>query len=424
MSKKITWAPIMPLIGGFPLGAEKQIGNTPDYILGYKVSSKNDSLYIRYMNETRGLNIPYYVIDDDTNEVDASLQSVDIVVDTPFCSGLSMLNCNTSGDCKSRGSDAEQNQWIYKSTHFTLKNVKPKVMILENAPGLFTNLGTGVVENLKKITQEYGYSLSLLKTSTHLHGLPQKRERTFVFMWNSEYAPYIEYIKRKMATYGEHMEKCVNHNEEEIKEKTKLVKNDALFNYLLEKGYTIEDIQKGQRKSLIGTLVENEWTPEKIDPLIEYLTAKGITEEDTKKKPQDRSSAENLLRKAFLWKKKFADGKGIWDSTLIFPNPDSYMNALIGKSEGLVVHPNGKRTLTQQEKAWLMGMSNDFPVDDVKGGTIGQNVPVNTASDMVGIAVQFINGELEMSKSKFIKQNNINQRIDVEEKDINETKLF
>ena len=54
---------------------------------------------------------------------------------------------------------------------------KSKVLFGENAPGLYTNTGKGVVDKLKEIGEKYGYAFSLLKTNTFFHGIPQKRER-------------------------------------------------------------------------------------------------------------------------------------------------------------------------------------------------------------------------------------------------------
>ena len=41
-----------------------------------------------------------------------------------------------------------------------------KVLWGENAPGLFTSLGKGVIEKLRKIGEHFGYSFSVMKTST------------------------------------------------------------------------------------------------------------------------------------------------------------------------------------------------------------------------------------------------------------------
>jgi hypothetical protein len=44
---------------------------------------------------------------------------------------------------------------------------------------------------------------------------------------------------------------------------------------------------------------------------------------------------------------------------------------------------------------------------------VTQNVPVKTAQDMTDDVIKFIKGELEMTNSKFVKQDNIRQKFDV-----------
>ena len=86
---------------------------------------------------------------------------------------------------------------MYNSAEYVLENVKPKVLWGENAPGLFTKMGEGVVDNLKAIGEKYGYSFSLIKTNTELHGIPQRRIRTFYFFWNTPTVPMLEWKFRE-----------------------------------------------------------------------------------------------------------------------------------------------------------------------------------------------------------------------------------
>ena len=66
------------------------------------------------------------------------------------CAGLSMLNTSrTSGI--SRGSDAEMNKWMFQSAEYVLGRIKPKAFWGENAPGLFTTIGEGVVDGLRLV---------------------------------------------------------------------------------------------------------------------------------------------------------------------------------------------------------------------------------------------------------------------------------
>ena len=64
----------------------------------------------------------------------------------------------------------------------------------ENAPGLFLALGASLVPRLRALASSFGYSFSMVKTDTALHGLPQHRIRTFYFFWRWPTAPLLRYV--------------------------------------------------------------------------------------------------------------------------------------------------------------------------------------------------------------------------------------
>ena len=101
-----------------------------------------------------------------------NFENVDFINSVCPCAGLSMLNTSSAGG-KKRGADAAANKWMYESSVYILSKVRPKVLWGENAPGLFTVMGEGVIEKLRKIGEHFGYSFSVMKTSTELHGIPQ-----------------------------------------------------------------------------------------------------------------------------------------------------------------------------------------------------------------------------------------------------------
>ena len=70
--KKVKWAPIMPLIGGFPLGAERAFNTSPEKIYSYPGFDANDLHYVNYMKD-----IEYNVIDNGV------YQPLDVIVGTP-----------------------------------------------------------------------------------------------------------------------------------------------------------------------------------------------------------------------------------------------------------------------------------------------------------------------------------------------------
>ena len=115
----VKYAAIVPLIGGMAFGAEKVLGKKPEYVLSYPVFAGNDSMLTEYWK-----NIPYHVIDLETNILNSSISKVDFVSALCPCAGLSSLN-----NGKVRGANAPQNEWMYKSAHFVLENLKPQVFL-------------------------------------------------------------------------------------------------------------------------------------------------------------------------------------------------------------------------------------------------------------------------------------------------------
>jgi hypothetical protein len=68
----------------------------------------------------------------------------------------------------------------------------------------------------------------------------------------------------------------------------------------------------------------------------------------------------------------------------------------------------------------MMGLPSDFKLVTNNLQQVTQNVPVCTAQDMTEQVIKFINGELPMTQYNFIKQNNLQQKIDqVDVKDVN-----
>ena len=104
------------------------------------------------------------------------------------------------------------------------------------------------------------------------------------------------------------------------------------------------------------------------------------------------------------------------------PQPIVYKgaaNAVISKNMWWTLHPTENRYLTTREIMSLMGLPNDFELITNNLQQVTQNVPVCTAKDMTEQVIKFINGELQMTNYNFIKQNNLQQKIDkVDYKDL------
>ena len=394
--KEITWAPIVPLIGGFPLGAEKALGGkSPEAIFSYDGFAGNDSQYVNYQHTVKQREgLEYIPITEENAE--SLKRKINIIVGTPPCAALSQLNTGTSEDAK--GAKSPKNEWMYKVAEDGMKLFEADVILIENAPALYTKKGQPVADRMYELAKENNYSLSLYKTSTMYHGVPQARDRTFACFWRSPTAPVLEWYNKEYTQFKEYLEQ---------------VPEDAL-----------------QQELVINQRVGDR---EPYYSFISHILGEGA---DTRKAMHDDGSktsfkyidSKGMLPDAIKWFEEIGDekglklarhaeykkslGKGIWDgSTHVF---NEYMNAVIGRNLNDTLHPTKDRSLTIREALHMMAFPDDF---ELMGGLrnlnmIAQNVPVCTAADMVTQAAKFINGELEMSNGDLMRQNNHKKTID------------
>jgi site-specific DNA-cytosine methylase len=316
---------------------------------------------------------------------------------------------NTGGnknESMARGADAHQNRWLYISAEIALSKLKPKVFFGENAPGLFNEGAKDVVENLYNIAKKYNYSLSVIKTDTRLHGVPQRRVRTFYFFWKSEFAPIINWYERSKKSLDEYLKE--------------IPAEASLQNvYPYKSMDLINDFSYKFMKNKFGNNWRKELLERGFSSIFKFLEKEKLYEEalqyaiDTKNERGQKYFSYNL--------EKLSQGKGYWDSS-----PHVYtehVNAVISKNMCCTVHPTEERYMNIRENMHLMGLPHDFQVDEKKVSCITQNVPVNTASDMVREAKKFINNELRLSNVDILKQDNINQTVILSKHEILKNKI-
>jgi site-specific DNA-cytosine methylase len=395
----------MPLLGGLTIASEREIGKKPEYLLSYKIAKNNDMQYIINNYELKD---KYFLLNEDNTFINFEDEikfielnkDIDIVTSVPFCSGLSMLNSSVSNnqvknENMSRGSDAIQNRFMYLTTEFVLKNITPKVFIFENAPAFYTQTGQKVFDNIVEICKQYKYSFTAIKTSTLLHGIPQNRTRSFGIAWKSNTAPIMNYYNRDYPTVVELFKDipkdALYHN---IEEETKRFEDNFFIQYMINRvGENFRDIFEKESSPILACYMSNN---EILEDSINFAKENGF----------DRD-----VRYLMHVKNKVNMNKGFWDSSPVVIK--EYTNAVISKNSFRTIHPIENRFFTLRENMCLMGLPLDFKLTDEKcANTITQNVPVNTAQDMIKEAIKFINGELQMSNHKVIKQNNISQTIE------------
>lgn len=373
------YASVIPLIGGMTIGNKIATGNDPEFFASFDAFEGNESLLHNYLpnvakHNIETMNYPSY-------------QGLDFISTVCPCAGLSQFNTSSS-----RGANAPQNEWMYKTAHIVLEKLKPQVFFGENAPGLFTKYGEGVANKLYEIGRDYGYSFSLVKTNTNLHGIPQKRERSFYFFWNSKEAPVMNFYN--------HPKKNLLDFLSEIPKDTEGM--ESMGNYAEDPFCMFMDKKMGDgwRKKMINNLEELrhagngvQYALKHKDEFYEFLHSVG---------------QEKLIKKMDHIQAKLSDGKNYWDFA---PTTIDYseFTSVTSRSMTRIIHPLENRFFTYREMMYLMGMPNDFklnhyPTDIHK---VTQNVPVCTARDQTYEVMKFIKGDLESSGTTFFKQNNM-----------------
>lgn len=387
--EEVKYAAIVPLIGGMVFGAVKATGRKPEYILSYPAFGGNDSLLTDYWSD-----IPYYTLDPDDNDFPEreDLPRVDFVSALCPCAGLSQLN-----NGKKRGADAPQNDWMYKTAEHVLEKLQPKVFWGENAPGLFGPIGAPVAEKLRLIGEKWGYSMTLLKTTTMLHGVPQNRVRSFYFFWKSEVSPILNWYKVERPTIESFLE-GVNPflDPEEVKEKTLELQSDPLYIWMKREFGDWRAYMRSTKGSMMDVMISSGRALEYLEWIKEHY-------------PDHHKKSEHAYNKRAM-------GMGFWDSSPFLPT--DHTGAFTGARMN-AIHPTEDRVLTRRELMYFMGLPNDMKIPHFDHmGKVFQNVPSATSADWTREVVKFIKGELQKSDGAFTRQDNVSQKIEV----IKETK--
>ena len=387
--KEITWAPLIPLIGGQALGAEKAFGKPPEAIYSFDFGGfeANDSHYVNYQQNTLGRDIPYILLD---KAEPGQIKQVDVVTGTPPCAALSQLNTGLSEE--SKGAKCAKNDFMYMVFENGIDVLGAKVVIVENAPALFTNKGRPVANKLYEICKERGFSLTLFKTSTRFHGVPQGRDRCFAIGWKSESAPVMNYYNRDRKDFAEYLQEIPENALHQDIIINKNVPDEPYYNFIKTK--TNRDVRE--------IMIE-----EGVKTTLNYVNKKGWMKEANEW--FHKTGNEKGIKYSDHAIMKYADGKGVWDGSVhVF---GEYMNAVIGRNMVDTMHPTEERSLTIREALHMMGFPEDFELLDglKKMNHIAQNCPVPTSRDMHLEIGKFLTGELKESETTYLRQNNLKQ---------------
>ena len=359
----------------------------PEWIASWSDSfGANDQYCLKYFDKT-----PFYNLD----EGNYPAKHVDIVTCLPPCAGLSMAN-TTSGDKANnpRGCSAPSNMHMYNGAEFAMTKIKPKAMMVENAPALYSKMGEEFAERINSLAQSHGYSMSLIKTTSINHGVPQERTRSFFFLWQGNKVPLLAPIKRDFKPFHKFLKEGRFAPSEPVSTKG-APSSDPLWQFIENKygGCTKQDILS----KVAATRMTSTWN---------VIYESGWLEEAARVVRDERT---NRWLNYTLEKKKA--GKNIMDGSMKLAWFRT--QSLMWKSLPHLMHPYEDRWLTVAEGLGLMGFPSDYAakvsIPTKHSNVICQNVPAKTAGDWVKEIVSALDGErewVEPPNGAILRQNN------------------
>lgn len=378
---------IIPLVGGSVVGTTLALEKDPEWIASWSDSfGANDQYCLKYFDKT-----PFHNLD----EGNYPTKYVDIVTSLPPCAGLSMAN-TTSGEKVNnpRGCSAPSNMHMYHAAEFAMTKIKPKAMMVENAPALYSKMGEEFAERINSLATEHGYSMSLVKTTSINHGVPQERTRSFFFLWQGDKVPVLAPVKRDFEPFHKFLKAGGFAKSEPVNSKG-VPSTDPLWQFIEGKyaGYTKQDILSkvaaNRMTSVWNVIYESGWLEE---------AAKVVKDE----------KASRWLN--YTLEKKRA-GKNIMDGSMKLAWYRT--QSLMWKSLPYLMHPHEDRWLTVAEGLALMGFPKDYAakvhIPTKHSNVIAQNVPACTARDWILEVEEALKGNrewVERPNGAILRQNN------------------
>jgi len=385
----------VPLIGGFALANQNITKTLPVAVTSYSPFEGNDNLYLRYLQK-KNIHVPYFQIDKleegKIRDVQHLIGKLDFASAVPPCSGLSLAG-NIKKGC--RGT-SPVNDWMYKSAEFMLGTLRPTVYVFENAPTLFTSAGDVVREQLIEIARYHGYAGTFYKTDTLLHGIPQRRPRTYAIFHKGNQAPILEYHKEKSPTISEYLKS--------------IPKDATLQNKYATKEPFINDFEIVK---YLKQRYNNQWREELLSirdhiSSYGYLHKKDLLEDYQKfvDELKDQAHPTSIKDIAHVIK-KINMGKNFRLSHRVLILDKDFIYAVVGEMMERNLHPTEDRRINIREYLHLMGMPHDFDLEDNEFGKLPQNCPVKTNEFITKEVIAIIKGKRQFSSQRFEMQNNI-----------------
>ena len=390
-----THASIVPLIGGETIGSHRAFGAPPIHFMSYEAFEGNDRHILNYYNNE----IPYHVLDAGSSIPE---QKADVVSSVCPCAGLSMMS-------HGYGDDNDNNKWMIETANLILGDYQPKCFWGENAPGFAGKIGTNVINQMKAIGADNGYTMSVYRTKSLLHGVPQVRERSFYFFWKDTngQVPIFNYYNREYTPIEELIRNVKSNFQTEPINKKKPSDN-PYYKYILE------EVEGGKTHTEHSKDVDP--TSARGVDAFSYIERAGKTYNEVAEW-MEANGYENEVEKCKYKHEKLARGGSIMRRGVIVPK--DRIGAFVGHYPTMLTHPDEDRFINYREAMSIMGLPEDFELVDAGpkvANHICQNVPVQTATDMATEVLATLRGERKMVDTDYILQYNGTQKLEYNEK--------
>lgn len=132
----------------------------------FKILLAND--FDKSACETYRLNIGDHIVHDDIRNLNPIVEA-DLIIGGPPCQGFSLANPNRALD--------DPRNWLFKEYVRILKQVKPKVFLMENVSGLVTLENGKIFATIKKEFARCGYVINEQLLNAVNYEVPQNRNR-------------------------------------------------------------------------------------------------------------------------------------------------------------------------------------------------------------------------------------------------------
>jgi len=395
MMNDFTHASIVPLIGGETIGSHRAFGAPPIHFMSYEAFEGNDRHILNYYNNE----IPYHVLDAGSSIPE---QKADVVSSVCPCAGLSMMS-------HGYGDDNDNNKWMIETANLILGDYQPKCFWGENAPGFAGKIGTNVRNQMKAIGADNGYTMSVYRTKSLLHGVPQVRERSFYFFWKDTngQVPIFNYYNREYTPIEELIRNVKSNFQTEPINKKKPSDN-PYYKYILE------EVEGGKTHTEHSKDVDP--TSARGVDAFSYIERAGKTYNEVAEW-MEANGYENEVEKCKYKHEKLARGGSIMRRGVIVPK--DRIGAFVGHYPTMLTHPDEDRFINYREAMSIMGLPEDFELVDAGpkvANHICQNVPVQTATDMATEVLATLRGERKMVDTDYILQYNGTQKLEYNEK--------